>query len=148
MTRTFALIALSVLTLLACGDDRRSNSEPAPACEVGQGHLCGESAPGVECPPNMVCMADGIGVQSCQARCNINNPSTCRPNYCDSGSYCEVSYGCFYNTLSDGTSSELCSSGANLYTCPNPDGACPDGFEEREGWCVNPSDGWAGTPFN
>lgn len=151
MTRHLALIALIALTLLACGDDRRSSDEPVPDCEVGQGHLCGESAPGVECPVNMVCVnVSGLatgGLHYCQMRCNPANAGLCVPDFCEQGAPCWEAHSCKATATAPGAVSDLCYSPL-YYSCVGPDGTCPSGYEERDGWCAEFGEAWSGTPFD
>lgn len=149
MTRYLALLAISALTLIACGDERRFNDEPVPACVVDHGHLCGESAPGVECPPNMVCV-QGNNYDTCWRRCTKGqDDSVCVPDICK-GVACADNYACTYfgdYPVPPTPAEYSCYAAGAVYACPDPDG-CPEDFEEREGWCIKPSDGWAGAPFN
>lgn len=139
MTRPFALTLSLLLLLAACSDEEEKL--PPPACEIGVGHLCGERAPGVECPPRYVC--DG---RVCTKACTED--AMCVTDICK-GKDCEESYQCLGNgDPSPGASDDgVCSQGPQLYACVDVVGECPDTYYDFDGWCIQGLDLWYGTGF-
>jgi len=137
MRRTLLALLAFLLTATACIEEE---DPPITFCEVEQGHLCGESAPGVTCPQGTTCERLGEAGFVCQRRCyseGAASDAACVHPFCE-GRACEDNYTCRAVTDTQGdTGRYSCDSGPMVYACVEHVWPCPDrSHEVAGGWCV------------
>lgn len=142
MTRPIAL-TLANLFLFFAAACIEEEDPPITFCEVEQGHLCGESAPGVMCPAGLTCEPGPDGIYSCQRSCFDGNDAQCVHPFCE-GKDCESNYAC--RPTSDrgvDTGEYACDSGIMLYVCADEVEKCPERWASIQDWCVYSFWAWA-----
>lgn len=150
MTRPLAMTLAAIFILLAAACIEEEEGEPTrtpPPCEVDHGHLCGDSAPGVECPPNMVCVKGG-GYDTCWRRCSKGqDDSVCVPDICK-GAACADNYTCTYfgdYPVRPTPAEYSCADRDQVYACTDLIGSCEAPFIESQGWCLRVDSAWEGS---